>query len=80
MERGVAGAEIVGVGAAVEEFGGEFEVAVFEGDDQRAGAGARLFVAGFFCGAVASLTSTPALRRTRTTSARPVRAAKRGAG
>jgi hypothetical protein len=36
VEGGVAGAEVVGVGAAVEEFGGEFEVAVFDGDDEGA--------------------------------------------
>jgi hypothetical protein len=36
VERGVAGAEVVGVGAAVEEFAVSLEVAVFDSDDEGA--------------------------------------------
>jgi hypothetical protein len=42
----VTGTQIVGIGAAGEQFGGEFEVPVFDGNDQCARAGAGLFAGG----------------------------------
>ena len=41
MQGGVAAEVRIGVGAGVEEKGGEFEVGVGGGEDQRGGAGAR---------------------------------------
>lgn len=50
VERGEAGAEVVGIGAEIEELGCEFEMTVFDGDDEGGGAGAWLFVGDPFRG------------------------------